>query len=95
MTENAKGPLADPYRSIKLPHLIRDALYNAHRDNIRDEKDVRYGTGVIVGVVSMVMAVNECDIADAIGAVRGILAGKQQKIDRRCIPDCWRELWPT
>jgi hypothetical protein len=95
MTDNVKGLLADPYRSIKLPNLVREALYNAHTDNIRDEEDVRYGTGVIVGVVSMVTAVNECGVADAIGAVRGILAGQQQKVDRRCIPGCWRELWPT
>ena len=63
--------MPDPYRSIKLPHLVRDALYNAHTDNFRHEMDVRYRTGVIVGVVSMVMAVNECNLADAIGAVRG------------------------
>lgn len=87
--------MTDPYCSIKLPHLVRDALYNAHMDNIRDEMDVRHGTGVIVGVISMVMAVNECNLADAIGAVRGILAGKQQQVDCRCIPDSWRELWPT
>ena len=58
-------------------------------------KDVRYGTGVIVGIISMTMAVNDCDLAYAIGAVRGVLVGQQQKVDRRCIPDCWRELWPT
>jgi hypothetical protein len=87
--------VTDPYRSIKLPHLVRETLFNSHTDNIRDEKDVRYGTGVIVGVISMVMAVNDCDLADAIAAVRGVLAGQQQQVDRRCIPDCWRALWPT
>ena len=30
-----------------------------------------------------------------IGAVRGILAGQRQPVDCRCIPACWRELWPT
>jgi len=70
-------------------NIMRDSLYNMRRDS-GASKD--YGTGVLVGVVTALMATENINFEQAARRVAKLVpAGARDE----CFPEGWREHFPT
>jgi hypothetical protein len=66
--------------------VLKDALHNCSKRNIRDTKDERYGRGVVLGAVSAIMAINGANWAEAWELVKEHLPAD---LAEECLPDGW------
>ena len=89
---------------IEHKECVMDALYNATYDNTTDikmapdQRKIDYGKGVIVGLVSGLMA-NGMKFDTAIQTLRRCrdnsywYRNKQTDINEACIPESWWDEW--
>jgi hypothetical protein len=66
---------------------IKDALYNVSKDVAHSKDQVQYGKGLLVGVVSAVMASKGFEFEEAVEA---ILPYMPKEVVSGCIPPSWQ-----
>lgn len=72
-------------------NIVNDALYNCSTDCAKNDDQAMYGRGVLVGLVSGLMARNNI-FDDAIKNLSICFSSTSPFfINKRCIPDCWLE----
>jgi hypothetical protein len=76
--------------AFKAINVAQDALHNAHPNVCRTKDHERYARGVLVGLVSGIMAVKGCSYDTAVKHVRQALdASTDGRIVRAALPDSW------
>lgn len=68
--------------------VLKDALHNCAHGIIRDEKDIAYGKGIIVGAVAALMKYNNISWAQAAEIVK---ADMPIAYNEECVPESWRK----
>lgn len=75
-----------PTINIQMQNFMRDATYNASKRSATNESDIRYGRGVLVGLVSAFLA-QGFSFDESWKAVKEHLP---DDVEPQCIPDGWK-----
>lgn len=70
------------------PTTLADATFNYHPSNANDDQSVTYGRGVLVGLVSALVAIGYT-FEEAIQTVKA----HSRPIHKDCLPTGWDEEW--
>jgi hypothetical protein len=71
---------------LAYPIVLKDALHNCSKREIRHMGDERYGKGVVLGAVSAIMAINGANWAEAWALVKEHLPAD---LAEECLPNGW------
>jgi hypothetical protein len=71
---------------LAYPIVLKDALHNCAKRNIRGTEDATYGRGILIGAVSAVMAINGANWAEAFALVKEHLPAD---LAEECLPNGW------
>ncbi len=71
---------------LAYPIVLKDALHNCSKRNIRGTEDARYGKGVVLGAVSAIMAINGANWQEAWDLVKEHLPAD---LSEECLPNGW------
>ena len=78
---------------FKYENLIRDALYNANINETKTEIKMQYAQGVLVGLVSALMAHGHSFEVSLQLLKTQSKKAKYLRFNINCLPETWREEW--